>query len=213
MPKRVIYIPRPRLDAEQPDVSGPSLVKQGSGWEGIVTGKEGKNYTFFLRCLGETLPGDAADGEADSQIYIYAGHGLPGVDGAGWPGDPGSTPNQVVVTAAQIAERISAEGWPPAVFKGKVKVYSCYSGAGEPPFAKLVAARMRDRHWENCTYFGYTSQVTQIYSKLILMQARGFAEKWEVPLETITGMRRWSVEKPGGIKVTQGRASTARVPF
>jgi hypothetical protein len=212
MPKRIIYIPRPRDEADKPDVPGHSLIKQASGWQNIVEGKEGKNYTFYLRCLGESLPGDGADGEADSQIYIYAGHGLTGVDGAGWPGDPGSTTNQVVVTSQQIADRISKEGWSPAVFKGKIKVYSCYSGAGNPSFGKMVADKMRLLHWENCSFFGYETQITQIYSKLMTMQAEGFAEKWDVPLESILGMHRWSVDKPGGIKVTSGRTSKARVP-
>lgn len=217
MPKRIIYIPRPREEAEKLDAGNPSLVTQGGKWRTHVEGKEGRGLEFHLKCLGDRFPGDATDGEAGSQIYIYAGHGLPGVNGAGWPGDPGAVTDQVVVTAAEIAARISNEGWAPNLFRGKIKVYSCYSGepgtGGEPPFASLVAQEMRTLHWENCTFFGYTTQVMQTYTKLMAMQARNLAEKLEVKVETLSGFHRWSVTGSKTAKMTVGRASSARVQF
>lgn len=216
MPKFLIFIPRSAEEAEKPDVGNlPSLLTQAKTWETHVTAAGRKKaYDFFVRCYGgDRFPGDPSEGGADNQIYIYAGHGLPGVDGAGWPGDPGKVKDQVVLSANEIAKRISEQGWAPGLFVGKVKVWVCHSGAGDPPFASLVAKEMRDKGWTKCSYFGYEMQVTQTYSELKKIQLSGFSSAWDVPVETLQGFHRWAVKKQGAFNTTQGRASTKRKDF
>lgn len=215
MPKRIIYIPRPRIQAGEPDAGNlPSLISQAETWKKIIEEKEGKNYTFYVKCLDEKLPGEPND---DDQVYIYAGHGLPGVDGAGWPGDPGKLTNQVVVTSEQIADRISDEGWSPSLFGGKIKIYVCHSAAkgsgNTEAFASLVAKKMLAKGWAKCRFFGYNAQVTQTYSALKSIQAKGLASRLEVDVTTLQGMHRWSVSGSGVTKMTQGRASGHRTEF
>jgi hypothetical protein len=217
MAKRVIYIPRPRVDAEKLD-SGkkPSLLTQAEKWKNKLE----KGHDFSLVCVGELLTGDPAEGGEKNTIYIYGGHGLPGIDGAGWPGNPG-TPGSVVVNAAQVALRISAAGWSPALFRGRVKVYSCYSGepGSNVAFASLVAGEMRNKGWTNCTFYGYLTEIGQVHEKITNIMARAMAgtmarrnpqlDEGKLVDDLVGQVHKWAVVEKQKI----GRVRDQRVTF
>jgi hypothetical protein len=232
MAKRIIYIPRTRTEAETKAGNGNSMLYFVTEWIKTLSDKVEKGTqitkasTAFIRCWGESLPGNAGQThpgsvtaiDTDGQIYIYAGHGLAGVNGAGWPDEPDLTkhPNTKIVTAEQIAERLTGEGWAPASFQGKIKVYSCWSGLGDdngnPPFAQLVAIALRGKNWTNCSYFGYMTKVSARFRDFSKYGFKTSAIPVDVPEEKREG---WHLmgndDRPGHYKLAL--ASRVRTQF
>jgi hypothetical protein len=217
MSKRVIYIPRTRTEAELRDRGNkPSLLVQAEKWRTRLNGK----YEFSLVCYPEKFTGNPAEGGDDNTIYIYGGHGIAGFDGAGWPGNPDQT-GSGVVTAKEVAERISDAGWSPSLFSGKVKVYSCYSGApgNKEAFASLVAREMRSREWGNCSFHGYLIEIGQVHETITKMLAGALAgvmarydtslDEDKLTTDLVGQNHKWAVVD----KQKVGRVSGQRVDF
>lgn len=217
---RLIYIPRDRADADTKDQgNAPSLLAQAEKWRSRL---EARQHVFKIVCRGENFEGNPADGGADNQIYVYGGHGLAGYNGAGWPGDPG-TSGSVVVPAREIAEQISDRGWAPSLFTGRLKVYSCFSGnpGSSVAFAALVANEMRTRGWTNCTFWGYLTKISQVHQTLNGVKAGLIAsymaknddsiDEAALKQELIGQEHRWATV--GDRQMPIGRVSAQRVEF
>jgi hypothetical protein len=144
-------------------------------------------------------------GDADV-VYVYGGHGLSNQDFVSWPGN---TKNPI---ASEEMTRLVGGVVPPS-FRGRLKIYSCYSGdSGETAYASLLAKKLRSKGYE-CPIFGYKGQVTQTYETLkpmVKMQLKGKFD--DAPEGSFDGAHRWSVMGHVGRAMYQGRAKGDRVP-
>lgn len=187
--KWIMYIPRDRNLASTKDTGNkPSLIDRAKGWRQYVEQKKNDNnqdkYEFSVKCLGEGLPKSL--GEND-MIYVFAGHGIAGRDGVGWPGDNGN-----LIDAKTIVQRLKAEGLPKD-FKGKIKVYSCHSGDdanNQSAFAYLVDQELK-AHAKDCSVFGYHGEITQSY-ELIDLNRPTHKGKYQGDSND-AGTHRWSI--------------------
>ena len=113
--KWIMYIPRDKSLASTKDTGNrQSLIERAEGWRQHVEKKKNDNkqakYEFSVTCLGEKLPQLLSEND---MIYIFAGHGRTGRDGAGWPGDDGN-----LIDAKAIVQYLIDEGLPKN-FKGE----------------------------------------------------------------------------------------------
>ena len=165
MKTRVIFIPW-RVALEQ---TGDALQWQAAGvlkgkWFDIV------HYNTLLRPL--TLKR-----MWEGSVYIF-GHGAPG-DGTIAPGGLGIGSS---LSYSVVADRLIFMGLG-RPFRGKIKLFSCYSGeGGDRSFAKRFADYMRERKkYDSCTYEGYTEE---LFSKMHFLWGQG------------GGLHRWAGAGP-----------------
>lgn len=189
--KWIMWIPRPKNIADMKDGGKPSLTTKAMGWKTYVEQKtitkdekEVKKYEHYLKYVDDPFPGEPGE---DDVVYIFSGHGVAGRQNVTWPGD------QNPLDAPFIATKFSQRGWG-AQFNGRIKIYSCYSGDGVPPFAKTVAAAIRGKGYTNCAYFGYHGEITQQYETSATTGVKGV--KFQDIQQEDHGTHRWSIQ-PG----------------
>jgi hypothetical protein len=143
--RKIAFVPWSREEC-------PDAARSEKDWERARRGKGKDKIEFYFE-------GDAIrDMGGVSQIYVL-GHGQANYESLG----PRHGSKDVALDATEIARRLIAAGLPKG-WRGRIKLYSCNSAAGDHSFAQRFADTLATNEYAGAEVFGYGGRVRRTYS-------------------------------------------------